>query len=328
MIRPTLVPVLCTLLLSSSACDDPPGAGSAEHTDEVPSPLGEDPAPPEDPEPPEPLDPSVVEAGVGAEPTVADDGVVRVTWSRGDVDVDVDGAPFPSSAGLTSWAGFAPRGDGVMVMGDTVVFEDEVDAAMDAAFAHDLEITALHNHFFFDDPSVYFMHVGGNGGTEALARGVGAVWEAIRDVRRQRPEPASSFGGRPPTRAGDLDATALEDILGTELARKDAGVLKASFPREARMRRTPIGGTMGLASWAAFRGSDAHATVDGDFAMRSEEVQPVLRALRSADIHVVALHNHMINEEPSYYFTHFWAVGPAPELARGVRTALDTLGER
>jgi hypothetical protein len=229
---------------------------------------------------------------------------------------------FPPAAGLTSWAGFAPVSAGAMLMGDTVVFQDEVSPAVDAAFAHGLDVTALHNHFFYDEPKVYFMHIGGHGDPVALARGVKAVWDAIREVRRARPEPASDFPGEAPTPAGDLDSGAIGAIIGAEPSVKD-GVVKVTLSREATMHGGRFGGSMGLTTWAAFTGSNARAAIDGDFAMTAHEVQPVLRALRAADIHVVALHSHMIGEEPAYYFTHFWATGAASDLSRGFRAALD-----
>jgi hypothetical protein len=89
------------------------------------------------------------------------------------------------------------------------------------------------------------------------------------------------------------------------------------------MHEVKVGGSMGLTTWAAFSGSDELAAVDGDFIMTANEVQPVLHTLRKAGIHIVALHNHMIGEQPAYYFTHFWGKGPAQELAHGVKAALD-----
>src|SRR5207244_2786038 len=129
----------------------------------------------------------------GSKATTTKDGVVRLAWSRTDVKVSVDGMAFPPAAGLGSWAAFTPAKHGAMAMGDTVVFQDEVSPAMDAAFANGLEVTALHNHFFFDEPKVYFMHIGGHGDPEKLARGVKAVWDAIKKVRAENSEPAKRF---------------------------------------------------------------------------------------------------------------------------------------
>jgi len=273
-----------------------------------------------------PVDPEAVERATGVAPSVTGDGVAKITWSRDDVPVRVDGAPLPPPAGLTSWAAFAgmPNGE-AMVMGDTVVFQDEVDAAMDAAFAHGLEITALHNHFFYDDPPVYFMHIGGTGALEQLAVAVRAVWDAIREVRQESPDPADTFEGDVAVPGGELDAEAISEALGLEVS-TSGGVVKASIGREATMHGVRLGGSMGITTWAAFNGSDAAATVDGDFAMTAEEVQPVLRALREAGLHVVALHNHMVGGEPFYYFTHYWGSGSAVDLARAVRSVLDVGG--
>ncbi|MEQ8276311.1 MAG: DUF1259 domain-containing protein [Deltaproteobacteria bacterium] len=257
---------------------------------------------------------------VGVEATTQSDGVVRVSRMREDVAVTVEGMPLAPQAGLTSWAAFMPTDRGAMVMGDTVVFEDEASAAMDAAFAHGLEVTALHNHFFFDRPPAFFMHVGGHGEALGLAKGIRAMWDAIADVRRNRAQPGMLDDRAVPV--GEIDAAALAKVLESE--GKHAGpTVKFSWGREARMHGVPFSGSMGLSTWAAFSGSDALAAVDGDFAMTSAEVQPVLRALRKGNIHVVALHNHMIGEAPAYYFVHYWAKGPAIELARSLRGALD-----
>jgi hypothetical protein len=267
------------------------------------------------------LDPAIIGEASGATPSVAEDGVVRIGWSRTDVAVTVDGMTLPPAAGLGSWAAFSAMSDRAMVMGDTVVFEDEVDAAMDAAFAHGLDVTALHNHFFYDSPKAYFMHIGGEGEADALAAGVKAVWDAIRAVRGERPQPASGFGGAAPL-AGDFDAGALMEIVGHPAATTD-GVVKITIGRAGHMHGQAIGASMGLTTWAAFSGSDALATIDGDFIMSADEVQPVLHALRDAGLHVVALHNHMMGEQPGFYFTHYWGEGPAADLARGFRSALD-----
>lgn len=262
---------------------------------------------------------------VGSPASVTSDGVVRVTWSRTDVAVTVDGMHLSPVAGLTSWAAFSAGRDATMLMSDTVVFQDEICPAMDAAFESGLEITALHNHFLYDEPKVYFMHVGGHGESLVLARGIRAVWDAVREVRRVRQTPAASLPGEPPV-AGVLDAASISRIVGTEASVQD-GVVKVTIGREAAMHGERVGGSMGLTTWAAFSGRDALAAVDGDFAMTWHEVQPVLRALRRSGIHVVALHNHMIGEEPPYYFVHFWGKGPAADLARGFRAGLDAQRE-
>ncbi len=271
------------------------------------------------------LDARAIGDAAGTEATTTADGVVRVAWSRDEVPVTVDGLAFPPAAGLGSWAAFKALPDeSTMVMGDTVVFEDEITPAMDAAFAHGLEITALHNHFTFDRPPVYFMHIGGHADDAVtLATGVRAMWDAIRQVREARRIPGDRTSSKLPEITGKYDQAALESVLGQE-GSLNGPVLKFTFGRTAEMHGVEFGASMGLSTWAAFSGNSEHAVVDGDFAMTASEVQPVMRALRSAGIHIVALHNHMIAESPGYYFLHYWGNGNPKELARGIRKALDT----
>lgn len=269
----------------------------------------------------ESLDAVSIGKAAGAEARTGPDGVVRIGWSRTDVAVTVDGARLDAGAGLGSWAAFKPVPGGAIVMGDTVVFEDEVTPALDAALVSGFEISAIHNHFVFDRPPVYFMHIGGHGSADALAAGVKSVWDAIRAVRAKQPQPGEHFPGELPA-AGSLDAAALGGIVGHEAERQGA-VVKLTIPREGKAHGVAVAGSMGLTTWAAFSGSDARATVDGDFIMTVGEVQAVIRALRKGGIHVVALHNHMLDEEPRFFFLHYWGKGSAADLARGVRSALD-----
>src|SRR6266852_4114358 len=151
------------------------------------------------------LDADKIGKAAGTKATTIPDGVVRIAWARTDVAVKVDGMPLKPFAGLGSWAAFTPTEHGAMVMGDTVVFQDEVTPAMDAAFALGLEVTGLHNHFFYDEPKVYFMHIGGQGEPEKLAAGVKAVWDAIKKVRADNPKPSMRFAGGAP-KAGTVAA--------------------------------------------------------------------------------------------------------------------------
>lgn len=267
------------------------------------------------------LDPQAIGRAAGRDATTAPDGVVRLAWPRAETAVAVDGLVLRPAAGLTSWAAFAPAPAGALLMGDTVVFEDEVSAAMDAAFAHGLEVTALHNHFFFDRPRVYFLHIGGLGDPSRLAAAVKAVWDAIRAVRHDAPTPAEGFGGGVPAR-GTFDVRAIERLLEHSASVED-GVLKVTIGRDASMHGIRVGGSMGLTTWIAFSGGDSLAAAAGDLILTAGEAQAVLRALRREGFEVVALHHHMIGETPPFYFVHFWAKGPAAELARGFRAVLD-----
>src|SRR4051794_1172032 len=267
------------------------------------------------------LDEGALARAAGAKATTTPDGVVRLAWPRTDVPVTIDGMPFKPAAGLGSWAAFKATKHGAMVMGDTVVFQDEVTPAMDAAFTGGLEVTGLHNHFFYDEPKVYFMHIGGQGEPEELAQAVKGVWDAIKKVRAKEAQPATKFAGEIP-KAGTITAEKIEKIFGKKGDSQD-GVVKVTIGRDGTMHGMKVGGSMGLTTWAAFSGTDELAAVDGDFIMTAEEGQPVLRAFRKANLHVVGLHNHMVSEQPSFYFVHFWAKGSTEDLATGLKAALD-----
>jgi hypothetical protein len=258
---------------------------------------------------------------IGVKAMMTPDGVVRVGWPRKDVAIAVDGVALRPFAGLGSWAAFQKTEHGAMLMGDTVVFQDEVNPAVDAALANGIEITGLHNHFFFDEPKVFFMHIGGEGCPDKLAQGVRAVWDAIKKVRSVNALPARQFDEQVP-QTGSLDAESLASVIGSKAATED-GVVKITIGRDSVMHGDKFGGSMGLTTWAAFSGSDTLAAIDGDFAMTAAEVQPVLNALRHGGINIVALHNHMVGEQPAYFFVHFWGKGKAAELATTFKQALD-----
>src|ERR1043166_8998563 len=179
--------------------------------------------------PPAGLDADKIGAAAGTKTTTTPDGIVRLAWARTDVPVKVDGMPLKPFAGLGSWAAFTPTPHGAMVMGDSVVFQDEVTPAMDAAFAGGLEVSALHNHFFSDEPKVYFMHIGGHGEAEKLAAAVKGVWDAIKKVRAEHPSPATHFSGDVP-KEGKIDAEGIDKILGQKSQAQD-GVVKVTIGR-------------------------------------------------------------------------------------------------
>ncbi len=250
-------------------------------------------------------------------------GVFKVSVPRADLAVSVAGVKMVPALGLTSWAAFQPAGRQTMVMGDMVLQEEQVVPVMDAALNNRLEVTGLHNHFLLDAPKVMFMHIGGMGGTDALATAVGKVFAAIQQT--------SGGKGRFPTATIDpagstLDPTVIDGIFGAK-GTMSGGVYKLVVGRTAKMHGYAVGSTMGVNTWFAFAGSDDQAVVDGDFAMYESELQPVLKALRKSDIAVVAIHNHMTMEEPRVVFLHFWGVGPTRSLASGLRNALAVQGK-
>jgi len=245
-------------------------------------------------------------------------GIAKVSVPRGDLGMVIDGVEMQPFQGLTSWAAFQAAGDKTIVMGDMTLTEPQVNPTMSAALDNGLQVTALHNHFFFDRPHVFFMHIGGMGTTEQLATGVRKALDAANAAQQ-----GTGFGGVSIPAASTIDPKPLEAILGASAQAKD-GIAKFSFGRKTSMHGTEVGEAMGVNTWAAFAGSQRAAVVDGDFAMLEDELQDVLKALRHANINIVAIHNHMTHEQPRIMFLHFWAKGPAEDLARGVKSALDT----
>lgn len=273
-----------------------------------------------------PIDEKAVAAATGATPEKSPDGVVKASFPRKDVDVAVDGWKMPPFMGLTSWAGFAPARQGVaeaMVMGDLVLFEDEVNPVMSVLFDNGVEVTALHNHFHHDVPHVYFMHIGGEGSVASLGKGVKLAMEKVAEIRKKTPKPAATTGARALPAKSTIDGAKLEAALGVKGQAKD-GMWKAVVGRATHAScGCSVGKTMGVNTWAAFAGSDDVAVVDGDFAVLETELQPVLKALRGGGIDIVAIHQHMIGESPRVLFLHYWGRGKAVDLATTVKKALD-----
>jgi hypothetical protein len=273
-----------------------------------------------------PIDPAAVASATGGKPEVSDK-VVKVSFPRTDVPVTIDGwNNVPPFMGLTSWAGFTPGekpGVEAMVMGDLVLFEDEVNPVMSAALDNGIEVTALHNHFFYDKPNVFFMHIGGEGSVDKLGKGVKAALDAAKAVRQRAPQPHEGFSAPPLTMPSKIDASKLDATLGVKGTAKD-GMYKAVMGRTTTAAcGCSIGKAMGVNTWAAFAGTDENAAVDGDFAVSETELQPVLKALRSGGINIVAIHHHMTEEKPRILFLHYWGRGSAPNLAKTVKQAID-----
>jgi len=244
----------------------------------------------------------------------------KVTFPRADVKIVVDGWTMPPFMGLGTWAAFTETKDGAMMMGDTVLFEDEVNPAMTAAFDNGLSVTALHNHFFFDKPKVFFMHIEGEGSINQLAEAVKEMYDAVKQVRAANPQPKESFGGNSLPEKNSISGEPLNKIFGTNGEAKD-GMVKFTFGRPATMHGVKIDNTMGVNTWAAFAGTDDNALVDGDFAVTEDELQAVLKSLVKQKIYIVAIHQHMTHEQPRLMFFHYWGRGPAKDLATTIKGA-------
>jgi len=249
------------------------------------------------------------------------EGVYKVSFPRNDVNISVDGWKLPPFLGLGTWASFQGTNDKAMVMGDTVVFEDEVNPAMSAAFDAGLSVTALHNHFFFDHPKVYFMHITGEGSVDQLAAAVRKVYDSIKQVRAAHPEPTDTFAAAALPDKSSISAEPLNAIFGMK-GEVNNGMVRFVMGRPAKMHGVSINSTMGVNTWAAFAGNDDNAVVDGDFAVTEDELQPVLKSLRANNINIVAIHQHMTHEEPRILFFHYWGRGAAKDLAQAVKGGL------
>ncbi len=253
------------------------------------------------------------------------EGVYKVSFPRDDVPVSVDGWTMPPFMGLGTWAAFQGTNEKAMVMGDTVLFQDEVNPAMSVALENGLKVTALHNHFFFDEPKVFFMHIGGEGRVDTLASAVRKMYDKIKEVRAANAKPQTTFGAKPMPEKNSITLAPLNEIFGMKGEAKD-GMAKFAIGKKSRMHGMEIGKAIGVNTWAAFAGSDDNALVDGDFAMTEDELQPVIKTLRNAGINIVAIHNHMTHETPRIMFLHYWGRGAAKDLANSIKGALLVAG--
>lgn len=246
------------------------------------------------------------------------EGVYKLSYPRKDLEVTTAGVMMTPPMGLTAWAAFIKPGDHTMVMGDMVMTEGQVNYVMSVALDNGLEVTALHNHFFGDNPKIMFMHIGGMGDVEKIATAVGKVFTALKESTKMT-FPQVSMSPAKTT----LDTKKIDEALMKTGSLKD-GVYKVTIGRTTQMDGYNMGNAMGVNTWAAFVGSDDKAVVDGDFAMLETELQGVLKVLRKAKINIVAIHNHMTMENPRIIFLHFWGIGSTIELAQGIKAALDT----
>jgi hypothetical protein len=252
------------------------------------------------------------------------DDVLKVNIPRNDLKVAVDGVATPTPFGFGGWVAFTPGSGGMdVMMGDLVLTEGEVNPVMSAVLDNGLEITALHNHFFFDSPRIFYMHVHGHGATADLAR---KLQPAVALIGKT-PGTASDAAGRPIE--GKLDTEALARTIGTA-GEQNGAVYKITIGRSdvtIKEMGATINARMGLNTWAAFYGNDQDAVVAGDVAMLAPEVTPVLKALRGNGIDVVAIHHHMTGTDPEIFFLHYWGKGPAQKLATAVKAAVGELGK-
>jgi hypothetical protein len=252
-------------------------------------------------------------------------GEYKITVPQNDLDVEVDGFKIIPPMGLSSWAAFTPAKNGVMLMGDLVVTETDLKAVQHEIINQGLTSTAIHNHFVRNHPNIIFMHMGGSGSTEVMAQKVKAVLDKVKEVRGKDPS-----AGTVADVENTIDTKKIDDILGYK-GEMTKGIFKHTIGRpdvKLTEHGVPVTTYLGFNTWAAWQGTPEKAAVAGDFTMLEDEVEPVLKALIQNGIEVVALHNHMVHEQPRIFFLHYWGVGNAESLAKGLRAALDQTGKK
>lgn len=256
-------------------------------------------------------------------------GVLKIGLPRNDLQVTVAGVPTPTPFGFSGWVAMTKGDHGKdVVMGDLVLLQDEVNPVMSSLLEHGLDVTALHNHFFWEEPRIFYMHVHGHGKALDVARQLKPALDLIGHVvplPATPPVPDASTTGT----ADKLDTARITAIVGHsgEMA---GSVYKITLGRDdlkVKEMGATINTRMGLNTWAAFLGTNDSAVVAGDVAMREGEVTPVLKALRENNLDVVAIHHHMTNLHPMIVFLHYWGRGPVEKLASGFRAALNELGK-
>jgi hypothetical protein len=250
-------------------------------------------------------------------------GVLKVNIPRNDLKMTIQGFSTPTPFGFGGWIALTKATDGSdVMMGDLVLLQEEVNPVLSALLDNGIDVTALHNHFFWDDPHVYYMHVHGMGKAADLAREVKPGLDLIGHVK---PEAASLANGS----GAPLDAAKVAKIAGHE-GEQTGAVYKITVGRDdlgMKEHGAVINARMGLNTWAAFVGTQEDAAIAGDVAMLEAEVTPVLKALRKNGLNVVAIHHHMTGDRPVVIFLHYWGRGPAEKLAAGFKAALDELGK-
>jgi hypothetical protein len=253
--------------------------------------------------------------------------VLKVNIPRNDLHVKIAGYAVPTPFGFGGWFAMT-KGDGGddVVMGDLVLTQDEVNPVMSALLDHGMEVTALHNHFFWDEPRIFFMHIHGHGKAVDLAN---QLKPAIDLIGKAKPTESGAKSTSAPSKQSTLDTDRIAKIVG-HAGEQNGPVYKITVGRDdlnVKEMGATINARMGLNTWAAFVGTNNDAAVAGDIAMLETEVQPTLKALRAHGLDVVAIHHHMINSQPVIIFLHYWGRGPAEKLATGFKAALDELGK-
>jgi len=241
------------------------------------------------------------------------EGAMVFSFPRSDIKVTIHGESIPTAFGFGSWTAWKSMGSETMVMGDLVLLEKEINAVISALAEENVNVTALHNHFLGEKPRIMYMHIFGVGQAGMLARGIRKALDKT-ETPRSRSAPTSASPA--------IDTKRIEQIIGHP-GHAGGGIFKIIVGRQGvRAHGVDLTSSMGLNSWIAFIGTNERAHVAGDMAMSANEVNPVIRSLRKHGIRILAVHNHMLDEEPRIFFLHYWGTGKVENLARAFRDAL------
>ena len=245
--------------------------------------------------------------------------VHRYGFPRTDLQVSLDGVMIRPTLALGGWVALQPMGNMAMVMGDLVLLQSEINPVMAKLLDGGVEVTAIHNHLLRAEPLAFYMHVGGHGDPVRMA-------EVIRDALAVSKTPLTPPAPPAQPPAIDLDTAKIDQIIGAKGA-NNGGVYAVNVPRRDPIMEQgmPVGAPiMGGATAINFQPTGGgKAAITGDFALIGSEVGDVTRVLRANGIEVMAIHSHMLTEEPRIFFMHFWANDDAIKLAGALRAALD-----
>jgi hypothetical protein len=273
-----------------------------------------------------PLDTLSIEKIIGIKGKV-NNGEYKITIPQNDLSIEVDGFKIIPAMGLGTWIAFTPAKKGTMIMGDIIVTENDLKPVQQEIIRQGLTISAIHNHFVRNHPNVMYMHLGGSGPTDQMAQKAKAVLDKVKEIRGGDPSKGTASSE---TVTNTLDTKLLDGILGYK-GEMTKGVYKYIIGRpDVSLKEHDVTVTtfLGFNTWAAWQGTPEKSAVAGDFAMLESEVAGVIKSLVENGIEVVAVHNHMVNEQPKIFFLHYWGAGSAEQLAKGLRAALDQTGKK
>jgi len=257
----------------------------------------------------------------------SNNGEYKITVPQNDLSIEVDGFKIIPAMGLGTWIAFTPSKGGAMIMGDIILTETDLKPVQQEVIKQGLTISAIHNHFVRNRPNIMYMHIGGSGSVEIMAQKAKAILDKVKEVRGGDPAKGTASSDAV---TNTIDIKGLDAIIGYK-GEMNKGVYKYTIGRpdvKLTEHGAPVSTFLGFNTWAAFQGTPDHAAVAGDFTMLEDEVAPVIKALVENGIEVVAVHNHMTHEQPRIFFLHYWGVGNADQLAKGLRAALDQTGKK